>query len=70
MSGKGKTIFVTGGAGYVGSHCVHELLKEDYDIVAIDNFSNSVKGKKPRCRHEVFFDPELTNRKWAHTTES
>ena len=45
MSGKGKTIFVTGGAGYVGSHCVHELLKEDYDILAIDNFSNSVKGK-------------------------
>ena len=45
MAGKGKTIFVTGGAGYVGSHCVLELLKEDYNIVSMDNFSNSVKGK-------------------------
>ena len=43
--GKGKTILVTGGGGYIGSHCVHELLEEDYDVVAIDNFANSVPGK-------------------------
>ena len=43
--GKGKTILVTGGGGYIGSHCVHELLVEDYDVVAIDNFANSVPGK-------------------------
>ena len=43
--GKGKTILVTGGGGYIGSHCVHELLVEEYDVVAIDNFANSVPGK-------------------------
>jgi len=35
---------VTGGGGYIGSHCVHELLVEEYDVVAIDNFANSVPG--------------------------
>lgn len=37
-----KTIFVTGGAGYIGSHCIIELLEKGYDVVAIDNFTNSV----------------------------
>lgn len=36
-----KTILVTGGAGYIGSHTCIELLNEDYNIIIIDNFSNS-----------------------------
>lgn len=35
------TILVTGGAGYIGSHTVVELLKKDYDVLILDNFSNS-----------------------------
>jgi len=42
MTGDWKTIFVTGGAGYIGSHCIVELLECGYDVVAIDNFANSV----------------------------
>ena len=34
-------ILVTGGAGYIGSHTCVELLDIGYDIVVIDNFSNS-----------------------------
>ena len=34
-------ILVTGGAGYIGSHTCLELLNSGYDIVVIDNFSNS-----------------------------
>lgn len=34
-------ILVTGGAGYIGSHACVELLKYGYDIVVLDNFSNS-----------------------------
>jgi UDP-glucose 4-epimerase len=35
------TILVTGGAGYIGSHTCVELLNSGYDIVVVDNFSNS-----------------------------
>ncbi|MBR6737004.1 MAG: UDP-glucose 4-epimerase GalE [Clostridia bacterium] len=36
-----STILVTGGAGYIGSHTVIELIKSGYDVVIIDNLSNS-----------------------------
>lgn len=35
------TILVTGGAGYIGSHAAVELLKTGYNIVILDNLSNS-----------------------------
>ena len=34
-------ILVTGGAGYIGSHTLVELLQKGYETVVIDNFSNS-----------------------------
>ena len=34
-------ILVTGGAGFIGSHTCVELLDSGYDIVVVDNFSNS-----------------------------
>ena len=34
-------ILVTGGAGYIGSHTVVELLAADHEVVIVDNFSNS-----------------------------
>lgn len=34
-------VFVTGGAGYIGSHTCVELLAAGYDVVVYDNFSNS-----------------------------
>lgn len=40
----GKTVLVTGGAGYIGSHCVVSLQEAGYDVVALDNFTNSVIG--------------------------
>ncbi|MBO5889232.1 MAG: UDP-glucose 4-epimerase GalE [Clostridia bacterium] len=36
-----NTILVTGGAGYIGSHTVIELIKAGYKTVIIDNLSNS-----------------------------
>lgn len=34
-------ILVTGGAGYIGSHACLELLQSGYDVVVVDNLSNS-----------------------------
>ncbi|MBA2548698.1 MAG: UDP-glucose 4-epimerase GalE [Burkholderiaceae bacterium] len=36
-----KTVLVTGGAGYIGTHTMVELLTSGYDVVCLDNFSNS-----------------------------
>jgi UDP-glucose 4-epimerase len=50
-------ILVTGGTGYIGSHTVVELQKDGYEVVIIDNLSNSnidvlegiekISGKRP-----------------------
>jgi len=37
----GKTILVTGGAGYIGSHTVVELLAAGHDVVIVDDLVNS-----------------------------
>ena len=34
-------VLVTGGAGYIGSHTVLALLNAGFDVVSVDNFSNS-----------------------------
>ena len=35
------TILITGGAGYIGSHCCVVFLERGHDVVVLDNFSNS-----------------------------
>jgi UDP-glucose 4-epimerase len=39
-----QSIIVTGGAGYIGSHTVVELVKQGYDPIIVDNFCNSEKS--------------------------
>ena len=34
-------ILVTGGAGYIGSHTIVDLIENNFEVVCIDNFSNS-----------------------------
>ncbi len=38
-----KTILVTGGGGYIGSHTVKELLKKGYQVIVFDNLSSGYK---------------------------
>jgi UDP-glucose 4-epimerase len=44
-------IFVTGGAGYVGSICVEELLQRGHDVIVFDNLSEG---------HRLAIDPRAT----------
>jgi UDP-glucose 4-epimerase len=53
----GKQILVTGGVGYIGSHTVVELIESGFEVIIVDNLSNSnmnaldgieeITGKRP-----------------------
>lgn len=40
---KKQTILVTGGAGYIGSHMVKQLLQCNYDVVTLDSLENGYR---------------------------
>ncbi len=59
-------ILVTGGAGYIGSHTVLELLDAGYDVLVVDNFVNSKPAALKRLRQLAsrpfdFEEVDLTN---------
>ena len=61
------SILVTGGAGYIGTHTCVELLNAGYEIVVVDNFSNSKPGALNRVREItqrdfVFYELDLLDR--------
>lgn len=45
-----EMILVTGGAGYIGSHVCIALLDAGFDVVAVDNLSNSNKASLERVQ--------------------
>ena len=51
----GTTIFVTGGGGFVGSHCVMELLSQGFNVIAVDNYANSIKGEATNPSNCIIF---------------
>jgi len=66
------SILVTGGAGYIGSHACVELLNEGYDIVVLDNLSNSKIASLDRIkeitgRDFTFYEVDLLDREGVQT---
>lgn len=55
-----QTILVTGGAGYVGSHTILELLNAGYNVIAIDNLCNSYKSHENIMPESLIRVQELT----------
>jgi len=63
-------ILVTGGAGYIGTHTCVELLQSGYEVIVVDNFSNSkpeslkrvteITGKEMKIYHlDILNETEL-----------
>ena len=54
-----KTTLVTGGAGYIGSHTLIELINNNFDVVVVDNLVNSSRESLRRVEqitgHEIPF---------------
>lgn len=72
------SILVTGAAGYIGSHVCLELLNSGYDVVAVDNYSNSCKealvrveeitGKSMTCFEADLRDSEALDEIFKHAS--
>ena len=63
-----KKVFITGGAGYIGSHCVISLIKNGYKPIILDNFSNSYFGIIKKLENITkkkitFYKVDLKNKK-------
>lgn len=66
--GADKTILVTGGAGYIGSHACVELLLAGYEVIVVDNLSNSKAGVLNRVQNItekslIFYEIDLADKK-------
>lgn len=61
-------VLVTGGAGYIGSHTCVELLNANYEIIVVDNFSNSKmeslnRVKEITAKDFKFYEADITDKK-------
>lgn len=62
-----KRVLVTGGCGYIGSHTVVELQKNGFDVVIVDNLSNSKEAVLDRIQQitgtkPTFYKVDMTDK--------
>lgn len=62
-----QKVLVTGGAGYIGCHTIVELLTNNYQVVVLDNLSNSSTSSLDRVREITgkdldFFEGDIRDR--------
>ena len=61
-------ILVTGGAGYIGSHTIIELIHAGHDVIAVDNLCNSSgesirRAEKITGKNIPFYELDIRDRK-------
>ena len=62
-----KTILVTGGAGFIGSHLCERLVKDGHKVISLDNYfsgskENHIKGVDYREGHTKDIEKHITEK--------
>lgn len=57
------TVLVTGGAGYIGSHTVLEMLNAGYNVVCVDNLCNAYSSSTAKLPEALNRVQEITGKK-------
>ncbi|MTV21877.1 UDP-glucose 4-epimerase GalE [Staphylococcus delphini] len=58
------SMLVLGGAGYIGSHCVDQLVEAGYDVVVVDNL---VKGHREAVHADArFYEGDVRDREFLN----
>ena len=58
---KDKRILVTGGAGFIGSEVVSQLIKKNAIVTVLDNFSSGKKQYLPKKKNLKIIKGDITN---------
>ena len=45
-----RSVLITGGAGFIGSHLCEEFIKQDYKVICVDNF---FRGKRENIKNII-----------------
>ena len=56
-------ILVTGGAGFIGSHLVDELLNKQHEVIVIDNLNTGKKQNVEKISKKIIYDYCITLKK-------
>ena len=60
---KDKRILVTGGAGFIGSEVVSQLIKKNAIVTVLDNFSSGKKQYLPKKKNLKIIKGDITNKR-------
>ncbi|KGM46291.1 UDP-glucose 4-epimerase, partial [Neobacillus niacini] len=50
-------VLITGGAGFIGLHLVEKLIKEQIDVVIVDNLTSGIKERIPKFA--AFYEADI-----------
>lgn len=74
-----KKVLVTGGAGYIGSHTILDLIEKGYEVISVDNLSNAdgsayegiraITGKTIKYSEIDLCDSEATKQLFSENTD-
>lgn len=57
----GETVLVTGGAGFIGSHLVDELLSRGHSVIVLDNLSSGTLSNLSNHKSLTFIKGDITD---------